>query len=133
MSLWKLLSNKLMLISDTSTKSKMNWNHLISEEQLEEIKNESQERPVMIFKHSTSCSISSTSLSRIERSWKEEEAKNMKIYYLDLLNNRALSNAVANFFNVEHQSPQIILIKNGERVYDESHFGISFQDLVSVA
>jgi bacillithiol system protein YtxJ len=133
MSFVKLLTNLFLFRSGTSTKSKMNWNQLTSEEQLEEIKKESQERPVMIFKHSTSCPISTTSLARMERGWKEDEAKNIKIYYLDLLSNRSLSNAVALEFNVEHQSPQVILIKNGERVYDESHFGISFQDLVSVA
>ena len=133
MEFWKLLTNKLLFRNDTSIKSKMNWNHLNSIEQLEEIKKESIERPVMIFKHSTSCSISSASLSRMERSWNEEEAKNMKVYYLDLLNNRGLSSAVAEEFKVEHQSPQVILIKNGERIYDESHFGISFQDIVSVA
>jgi bacillithiol system protein YtxJ len=129
----KLLTNKLLFHNGTSTKSKMNWHQLNSEEQLEQIKKESFERPIMIFKHSTSCSISSASLSRMERNWKEEEAKNMKVYFLDLLKNRRLTNAIAQKFNVEHQSPQVILIKNGERVYDESHFGISFQDVVSVA
>jgi bacillithiol system protein YtxJ len=129
----KLLTNKLLFQKGTSTKSKMNWHQLNSEEQLEQIKKESFERPIMIFKHSTSCSISSASLSRMERNWKEEEAKNMKVYFLDLLKNRRLTNAIAQKFNVEHQSPQVILIKNGERVYDESHFGISFQDVVSVA
>jgi bacillithiol system protein YtxJ len=129
----KLLTNKLLFQNGTSTKSKMNWHQLNSEEQLEQIKKESFERPIMIFKHSTSCSISSASLSRMERNWKEEEAKNMKVYFLDLLKNRRLTNAIAQKFNVEHQSPQVILIKNGERVYDESHFGISFQDVVSVA
>jgi bacillithiol system protein YtxJ len=131
MSIWKLLIEKVLLIGDKLIKNKMNWNHLDSEEQLEAIKAESQERPILIFKHSTSCPISTTSLSRMERSWKEDEAKNIKLYYLDLLRNKGLSNAVAEVFNVEHQSPQVLLIKNGESVYDESHFGISFKDIVT--
>ncbi|MCL4168415.1 UNVERIFIED_CONTAM: hypothetical protein GTU68_041447 [Idotea baltica] len=70
-------------------------------------------------------------MSRFERSWKEDEAKNIKAYYLDLLQNRALSAAVAETFSVEHESPQVLLIKDGKSVYNESHFGISFSDLLT--
>jgi bacillithiol system protein YtxJ len=131
MNIWKLLRENLLFRDDKSQTNKMNWNHLNAEDQLEAIKEESKERPVLIFKHSTSCSISAASLSRMEKNWMEEESKNIKLYYLDILNNRGLSNAVAKTFQVEHQSPQVVLIKNGESVYDESHFGISFQDIVS--
>lgn len=111
----------------------MNWNLLSSEDQLEGIIAESKERPILIFKHSTSCSISSASLARMERNWNEDDSKNMKVYYLDILQNRTLSNLVAETFSVDHESPQVLLIKGGVSVYDESHFGISFQDVVSFA
>ncbi len=110
-------------------KEKMNWNQLSSESQIEEIKKESENHPVLIFKHSTTCPISSTALNRMERNYKQEEVNDLKVYYLDLLSNRGLSNAVAMAFNVEHESPQVILVKNGQSVYTESHFGISFEDL----
>lgn len=109
----------------------MNWTPLSQEEQLQTIKNESIERPILIFKHSTTCPISGTSKARLERSWNEEEAKNIKAYYLDLLQNRGLSAAVAETFSVEHESPQVLLIKDGKSVYNESHFGISFSDLLT--
>lgn len=112
-----------------SKKEKMNWNQLSSESQIEEIKKESENHPVLIFKHSTTCPISSTALSRMERNYKQEEVNDLKVYYLDLLSNRSLSNAVAMAFKVEHESPQVILVKNGQSVYTESHFGISFEDL----
>lgn len=109
----------------------MNWNRLDNKELLDEIIEESKENPVVIFKHSTSCSISAMALNRLERSWQESEMTEVKAYYLDLIAYRDISNAVADKFGVMHQSPQILLIKNGECVYNDSHMGISYQSLKS--
>lgn len=111
----------------------MNWNILNSTEQLENIKKESENQPVIIFKHSTRCSISATALGRFERAWNDEKAGNIKPYYLDLISFRPISNQIAHEFNVEHESPQLLLIKNGKSIYHESHFGISFEELTEVA
>lgn len=108
----------------------MNWNQITSEEQLEEIKLLSNEKPVLIFKHSRTCSISATSLSRLERSWNEEKAGDLEAYYLDLLSFRTLSQKIAQEFDVDHESPQAIVIKNGKAIYHDSHFGIAFGDIV---
>ena len=109
----------------------MNWNKIIAIEDLEKIKNESNTIPVLIFKHSTRCSISSTALDRFERAWaKNLENENVKPYYLDLIANRDISNAIANQFNVQHESPQLLLIKNGESIYNESHYGISLDEVL---
>ncbi len=105
----------------------MNWTKLTDAGQLATIKQESAEGPVLIFKHSTTCSISAMSLSRMERNWKDEAG--IKPYFLDLLRNRQLSSQIAREFAVEHQSPQVLLIQNGECVYDASHMGISFDAL----
>jgi len=109
----------------------MNWNRLDSKETLDKIIEESNEKPVVIFKHSTSCSISAMALNRLERSWNDSEMSEVKAYYLDLISYRDISNAVAEKFGVMHQSPQILLIKNGACVYDDSHMGISYQNLKS--
>ncbi|MFT4734954.1 MAG: bacillithiol system protein YtxJ [Arcticibacterium sp.] len=130
MGLLKLLNSISLFLNSKSNKNQMNWNKLNVAEQLEEIKKESKERPVMIFKHSTTCPISTTSLSRMERNWKDDDSKNIKAYYIDILGNRGLSAEIANTFGVVHQSPQILVIRDGKSVYDESHFGISFNDLV---
>lgn len=105
----------------------MNWNKLTSDTQLDLIKEESATQPVLIFKHSTTCSISAMALSRMERNW--ADTAGIKPYMLDLLANRPLSRAVADAFNIDHQSPQVLLIQNGECIYDNSHMGISFQAL----
>ncbi|MTI33067.1 bacillithiol system redox-active protein YtxJ [Cytophagales bacterium RKSG123] len=107
----------------------MNWFKLENEKDLQEAINSSENSPVLLFKHSTRCSISSMALSRLERSWDGKEMNQVKPYYLDLIAHRNISNQIAEHFGVEHQSPQVLLIKKGKCVYDNSHMGISYNDL----
>lgn len=109
----------------------MNWNELTEAKQLEELTKESHQHPILIFKHSTSCSISRTALSRFERNWDENEMKEVKPYFLDLLSYRKISNSVSGQFSVDHESPQILLIKNGESIYDRSHLDIDYKNFKS--
>lgn len=104
----------------------MNWIALTEEQQLDAIKTQSHSQPVVIFKHSTRCSISTMAKSRLER---ETAPDNVAFYYLDLIKYRSVSNKIAEDFSVYHESPQLLLIRNGECVYDESHNGISMSDL----
>ena len=107
----------------------MNWIPLTSLSQLNDIKNESNQQPVLVFKHSTTCSISKTSLNRLERNWSEVDLKGMKAYYLDLLSYRSISNEIAQTFGVVHESPQVLIIKDGKSVYDTSHFDIDYANV----
>lgn len=100
------------------------WHALTSGEQLENIKAESEAQPIIIFKHSTSCSISATAKNRLERQWDDAGLENVKPYYLDLLSYRSISNQIAATFEVRHESPQLLLIRNGECTSDWSHMGI---------
>lgn len=104
----------------------MKWIELSALEQVEEIKNESGRGPVLIFKHSHRCNISRTALDRLERNWSEKEMANVKPYFLDLLSNRKLSDELADVFNVEHESPQILLIEKGRPILNLSHFEIDY-------
>lgn len=108
----------------------MNWNKLTQAVQIQEIKALSADKPVLIFKHSTRCSISSMSLDRLTRKWKTTDEDKITPYYLDLIANRDLSDLVAREFRVPHESPQVLLVKNGQVVYDNSHFGISYAELM---
>jgi bacillithiol system protein YtxJ len=104
----------------------MKWIQLTATEQLDDIRVKSIQRPQVIFKHSTRCSVSSMALNRLER---EEAPENTDFHFLDLIQYRTLSGEIADTFQVHHESPQILLIKNAECVYDESHQGISMQEL----
>ncbi len=104
----------------------MNWLPLIELSQLDLIKQESILKPVIIFKHSTRCSISDMAKNRLER---EVAPENIPCYYLDLIAYRSISTAIADQFHVFHESPQVLIINNQECVYDQSHNGITMRDL----
>jgi bacillithiol system protein YtxJ len=108
----------------------MNWKELQEFSQLEEIKKLSKDKPVLIFKHSTRCSISSMAWDRLRRNWKESDFEKITPYFLDLISFREVSNEVASKFGVRHESPQVLLIKDAEVVYHKSHMGISYQDIL---
>lgn len=108
----------------------INWYNLTSIDQLQTIKVESESQPVLIYKHSTRCGISSMVLGRLEREW-TEELGGMKSYFLDLISYREVSNAIQEVFGVYHESPQVILIKDGKAVYNASHMAISAEALKS--
>jgi bacillithiol system protein YtxJ len=107
----------------------INWTELTSSNQLEKIQTESQTHPVIIFKHSTRCSISKSILDRLERNWKSEELLPVKPYFLDLISYREISNRIAETFHVEHESPQVLIIHNGKSIYDKSHYEIDFSQI----
>ena len=105
----------------------MHWIHLTDEEQLKQIICKSQSKAQVIFKHSTRCSISSVALQRLQKS---PQPVDIDFYYLDLINYRDLSNKVSHTFGVNHESPQILLIRDGQCVFDESHLGIHMNDIL---
>lgn len=102
------------------------WIDLESEEQLNSIQSRSFEQKTVIFKHSTRCSISSMVKTRLERSVAPE---GIAFYYLDLIRYRSISNRVAEIYSIPHESPQLLLIHNGECIYDESHMAIRMEEL----
>ncbi|MGB0934355.1 MAG: bacillithiol system redox-active protein YtxJ [Lishizhenia sp.] len=112
----------LFSFNKTKNESTVNWIALTEEKQIAEAIENSSSKPVLFFKHSTRCSISSMALNRFENEWNNEN--NCTIYYLDLIQYRALSNALADTLNVQHQSPQAILVNNKLVTYHASHSSI---------
>ena len=108
----------------------MNWIPLTDEQQLSQIKEQSMAQPVVIFKHSTRCSISTMAKGRLDRAL---PPGNVLFYYLDLLRYRDISNKVATVFGVQHQSPQVLIIRNGECTYEDTHNGINMDDIAEQA
>src|SRR4051812_33653689 len=102
----------------------LQWNQLTGISQVDEIIQTSRQKPVLIFKRSTRCSISNMALARLERQW-NFNIDNIDAFYLDLLQYRNISNELADRFDVIHQSPQILLIKDGKCVFHTSHNDIN--------
>jgi bacillithiol system protein YtxJ len=111
-------------------KQKMDWIQLTDLCLLEEIKTKSFQQAQIILKHSTTCSISAMAKNRIE---KGKKSSNFDFYYLDLLKFRNISNEIATIFQVHHESPQVLIIKNGECVYSESHYAINLEEIIEQA
>ena len=111
----------------------MNWLPLISEQQLMDVNllsEQSKIKAIVLFKHSTRCSVSAMVLGRLERSWKLSH-KEVPTYLLDLLKFRDVSNKIADVYGIPHESPQVFVIKNGKCVYAASHTDISTSDIES--
>jgi len=109
-------------------RTEIDWVNLERLEELENIKTLSNDKPILIFKHSTRCSISAMAKAKLEREW-DLTTDDVIIYYLDLIQFRAVSNEIASLFSVKHQSPQILLVKKGKVTYHESHNSIRLTEL----
>lgn len=113
----------------TTTKTtQFHWVNLTSSEQLHTLIAQAANEPVLFFKHSTRCSISSMALNRFEKEWDDSKSTCLCVY-LDLIAYREISTEIASTLKVEHQSPQAILIRNNEVLYADSHNGISASDI----
>ena len=102
----------------------LSWTPLISIEEINNIKEISKIQSILIFKHSIRCGISRMVMKQFESLFNEEN-KHLKVYYLDLLNFREVSSKLSEVFQVIHQSPQLLVVKNGISVYQESHYEIT--------
>ena len=100
------------------------WKMLTSIDQLDEIDRISEERPVVIFKHSTRCGISAGAEYRLLQNW-GFEPEDVILYHLDLLNYRSVSNAIAERYKVVHQSPQLLVVQKGQAIDQTSHHLVS--------
>lgn len=109
----------------------MKWIELTDPAELENLVDTENDPPkhFLIFKHSTRCSTSRMALKLFEKRWNEI----MPAYLVNVVENRSMSDEVASFFEVRHESPQVLLIRDGECVYHASHSGIEAEDLLRMA
>lgn len=104
----------------------INWNTIHSPDMADKAIQASHDSPIVIFKHSTTCPISSIAKMRLEGDW---DLDSLPAYYIDVKADRSSSNHVAEALEVHHESPQIIIVSNGEAVYDSSHLDINIQEV----
>lgn len=118
---------KKLLGNDVDTKQEekvLPWIFLTDIGQLEEIKKDSFSKPQIIFKHSTRCGISSMVMNKFVKSY-EIDNELVNLHYLDLLSYRDVSDEIGYTFGVMHQSPQLLIVKNGEVIKHSSHYDIN--------
>lgn len=120
----RILGNKQKVEEETF----VNWIPFNSLDQINIIKELSKSETILIFKHSTRCGISKMVIKRFEKLF-EISMSNIKVYYLDLLSYRNISDEVGYIFQVQHQSPQLLIIRNKVVVIHASHYDITLVSL----
>ena len=108
----------------------MEWTPLTDVTQLDALDRASLNAPVLIMKHSTRCNISRAALDRLERGWTDAD-RSRSIHFVDVLRHREVSNAIAERYGVQHESPQTLVIKDGRCIRSEAHFGITYRDTIA--
>ncbi|WP_179377308.1 bacillithiol system redox-active protein YtxJ [Winogradskyella wichelsiae] len=122
---------KLFGSSEPKEEKILPWQALTDSSQLETIVEKSKTKTQVVFKHSTRCGISSMVMKQFVSAYDLD--LNVDLYYLDLLSYRSVSDEVGYKFQVMHQSPQLLVIKNGIVVTHASHGAINDVDLGSYA
>ncbi|MBL1410062.1 bacillithiol system redox-active protein YtxJ [Sphingobacterium faecale] len=120
---------QLFSSNEQSNRKDFDWIPLNDQQQLQDIITNSYQKTIVIFKHSIRCSISRFVLNSFENEFDYPKEK-IEAFYLDLIHFRDISNEIARRFNVQHQSPQILVIKNGKAVFSASHENIDAGFLV---
>lgn len=113
-----------------TNKPKLQWTSIQTIDALEKAIASTEDIPGLFFKHSTRCSISSMALNRFENDW--ENTPKCQLFFIDLIAHREVSNKLSELSGVLHQSPQVIVIKNAESIYDASHSGINAHEILSL-
>ncbi len=110
----------------------MSWIQLEDISGIDRIKDASNSKPQVIFKHSTRCGISAGAKRRMDLGL-DALTEKLDVHFLDLLRHRDVSNQIEDTFGVMHQSPQVLLIHQGQSVYDASHGSIQPDQLLNQA
>ncbi len=107
----------------------MHWNSLNTVSQINDVLKQSFINPVVIFKHSYRCGISSMAFDRLKRYWDPAEMEHVEAYTIDVIGDREVSYAIADQLGVRHESPQLLVVKEGKVVYHDSHMGIQYDPM----
>jgi len=126
------LINRLFGTSNEALEtSKFPWIPLTNSEQLDDIVSRSNAKVQVIFKYSTRCGINRIVMKGFENA-NESSVQDFDFYYLDILSFRSVSNTIATRFEIVHESPQVLVIKNGAVIAHASHSAINRLDLRAI-
>ncbi len=115
---------------DKPERNELPWIHINSVEQLHELIENTFEKPVLLFKHSTRCIVSAMVMNNFRNEWSSGDGL-CRLCYLDLLAHRDVSDEIENLTGIKHESPQVIVLKGREIIYEESHSSIDIKRIES--
>lgn len=120
-----------MFFSRKKQKPQDHWQNISDIDSFQELLEKSNEKPLVIFKHSNRCSISSMALSRFS-DYAEDIAEKSYLALVDVVADRSVSMHIADEISVQHQSPQVLVIKNNKVIFHNSHNGINGAQVLNV-
>jgi len=106
-----------------------NYQEITSPAELAELLRLSAEQPVLVFKHSSSCGLSQRAFGEFERYLQSPESQAVRNFLIVVQKARDVSNQIANLLSVEHESPQAILIRGGQAIWNDSHLALKSEKL----
>jgi bacillithiol system protein YtxJ len=115
----------------SKSKSNHRWEYLRNAADFENLMSASEEKPLVIFKHSTRCPISSMALDRFNDAV-SDIADLANVVMIDVINDRPISLHVADVLQVTHQSPQVLVVSKEKAIYDNSHNGIQGKSVLDL-
>ena len=101
---------------------------LKSIQQLDHALDESREHPVLLFKHSLTCSISTRAFRELQ-SYLNNADPRISYKLITVQTARPVSDEAAARLRLEHQSPQAILVRNGRELWNASHYDITAESI----
>jgi len=120
-----------MFFSKKNTAPKFQWNYIHSIETFNFLLEKSSEKPLVIFKHSTRCPISTMALDRFSEMALDIAAES-NLVMIDVIADRNISLYVAEHLGVTHQSPQVLIVQNKKAIFDNSHNGINGKEVFNI-
>lgn len=128
-----MLRKMFRIIKNMFTASDTNldhWNVLTEKDHVEEVLENSHQKTQLVYKHSHTCGICHAAKERIEESM-DEIKRQAAINFTNVKKSRPVSNALADELGIRHESPQVLIIKNGECTWHESHWSIKAGDILA--
>ena len=125
---WRLSTCNIFLTNHQEVYLSDTINQLHSSDSLRQALAESNQRPVLIFKHSTACPISSRAFREFQ-AYLVDANPEVSYHLVVVQTDRPVSDEIAARLRLEHETPQAILVKNGHAVWNASHFAITVSAL----
>jgi bacillithiol system protein YtxJ len=108
------------------------WREIETVDQWNEAKEHSGERPVVVLKHSTRCEVSASALEEYDQYLDNNPNSDVDYLLVKVIESRPVSNQISDDLGVKHASPQIIYFKDGEAIWNASHWAITAKHMTAV-
>ncbi len=108
-----------------------NYHEIISTESLVEALKLSERETVLFFKHSATCGVSVRAFNEFQKYLESPAASLARNYVIVVQESREASDELASLVEVEHESPQAIVVRDGRAVWNDSHLAIKSEKLAN--